>query len=479
MKAGLQDKSYVQRMQALNWDTLYSNHDLGNFLEELREDWKQSFDFVLIDSRTGITDIGGICTIQLPDILMLLLTANDQSLNGSLEVLERIQEAKARFPFDRAKLLVAPIVSRFERRVEYDLADFWLKRFADLFPPIINDWAHKDISAMDLLNYIRIPYIPYWSFGEKLPVIEKGTSDPEDIGFPLETLAALVAQKLSSTDILKKNRDTFVNVAKREPTRIEAGKQEERRQPEALPRKRHTRRNVLVGLGVGLTVAVGGGTALAISRIQSSPTPVQSNATATAQANIVATATTQANIVATATNPVVPPFNVYTDFGDPRNHYTPSGFYGDYGAIKLTENWKITPHSGKTCIQVVYSGIATQRNGWAGVYWQQPENNWGKFPEPTGYNLSHISKLSFWVRGQLGGERIQFLVGGIQGPYGDSLQPAVNTPIITLTTSWQLNTISLEGKNLAHIIGGFAWVAYNTDNPHGATFYLDDIVYSA
>jgi cellulose biosynthesis protein BcsQ len=234
MKAGLQDKSYVKRMQALDWDTLYSGHDLGNFLEELRENWKQFFDFVLIDSRTGITDIGGICTIQLPDILMLLLTANDQSLKGSLDVLERIQETRASFPFDRAKLLVAPVVSRFERRVEYDLADLWLARFAGVFPPLYNDWVHKEISAMDLLNHIRIPYIPKWSFGEKVPVIEKGTSDPEDIGFSLETLAALVAQKLSSTDILIQNRDSFVAIAKSGPTRIKAAQQDERVEMEGL-----------------------------------------------------------------------------------------------------------------------------------------------------------------------------------------------------------------------------------------------------
>jgi hypothetical protein len=252
------------------------------------------------------------------------------------------------------------------------------------------------------------------------------------------------------------------------PARQEVPSAERQRQT-ALPQKRHTRRNVLVGLGLGLTAVVGGGIAFVVSRIQHSPTPIQLNATATAQATIVATATA----------PVTPPFNVYTDFNDPGNHYAPSGFMGDYGAIKLTENWTINPHSGKTCIQVVYSGIATQGKGWAGVYWQQPDNNWGTFPEPAGYNLSHISKLSFWVRGQLGGERIQFLGGGIGQEYPDSLQPAVHTSIITLTTDWQLNTISLEGKDLTHIIGGFAWVANKTDNPHGATFYLDDIVYSA
>jgi hypothetical protein len=86
-----------------------------------------------------------------------------------------------------------------------------LKKFATELGSLYAEWAHKDVTAEDLLNHTRIPYIPYWSFGEKLPVIEKGTDDPEDIGFSLETLAALVAQQLSYSDVLVRNRDSFVN----------------------------------------------------------------------------------------------------------------------------------------------------------------------------------------------------------------------------------------------------------------------------
>src|SRR5207248_9717546 len=118
MNAGMLNTSYRQRMQTLDWTELYAKHDLGNFLEKLREDWKKTLDFVLIDSRTGITDIGGICTVQLPDLLGLLLTANDQSLSGSLEILESIRIAQSSLPFDHSKLLVMPIISRFERRLE-------------------------------------------------------------------------------------------------------------------------------------------------------------------------------------------------------------------------------------------------------------------------------------------------------------------------------------------------------------------------
>ena len=174
--------------------------------------------------------------------------------------------------------------------------------------------------------------------------------------------------------------------------------------------------------------------------------------------------------------PVSSPFNVYTDAGAPENHYVPTGFMGDTKDITMREGWPKNPHRGATCIQVVYSGAASQGFGWAGVYWQAPPNNWGKALEPTGNNLSHLSQLSFWVRGDQGNERITFLVGGITGPYGDSL-PAVSKTI-TLTTSWQLETIDLRGQDLTHVIGGFGWTANNTDNPQGATFYLDDIVFT-
>jgi hypothetical protein len=199
--------------------------------------------------------------------------------------------------------------------------------------------------------------------------------------------------------------------------------------------------------------------------------------------------------------PILPPFNVYTDWGDPGNHYVPSGWMGtainartdnnlsschpsptSNSDISLTENWTENPHSGKTCIRVVFHAATPPDQNWAGVYWQDPVNNWGKTSGPTGYDLSHVSKLSFWVRGAVGGERIDFLVGGITQdrdnnplPYPDSAKEDIG--YITLTTSWQQVPIPLAGDNLSHIIGGFAWVADNSHNPNGATFYLDDIVF--
>ena len=215
LSAGRQDESYVPRMQALDWADLYEQYDLGGFLEKLRGEWKESFDFILVDSRTGITDTSGICTVQLPDFMVLLFTANLQSLKGSIKVVDRARKARDRFPYDRAGLMTLPVATRFESRIEYETAQRWLKAFATELSPIYSPWIHRDVETEDLLNHTRIPYIPYWSFGERLPVIEKGTDDPEDIGFSFETLAALIAQKFSNSDLLVKNRDSFVTLVNR------------------------------------------------------------------------------------------------------------------------------------------------------------------------------------------------------------------------------------------------------------------------
>jgi exo-beta-1,3-glucanase (GH17 family) len=177
--------------------------------------------------------------------------------------------------------------------------------------------------------------------------------------------------------------------------------------------------------------------------------------------------------------PAQMPFPVYTDGSDPGNHFVPSGYMGDQQAVAVNQYWAGDPHGGKTCMQVTYRGAVSGGIGWAGVYWQSPVGNWGTVPGPTGYDLRRATRLTFWLRGTTGAERVQFLVGGITGRYGDSLQPAVKTPVLKLSTAWRQVTITLAGKNLTHIIGGFAWVASARDNPHGAVFYLDDIMYSA
>ena len=168
------------------------------------------------------------------------------------------------------------------------------------------------------------------------------------------------------------------------------------------------------------------------------------------------------------------PFPVYTDGRSPDNHYVASGYMGDYSDVGVVMSSFDNPHTGTTCIKITYSNAVSQGARWVGVYWQNPANNWGD--RQGGFDLTGATKLSFWVRGENGGERIEeFKMGGVTGLYPDSDIAGIG-PVL-LTTEWKQYEMDLRGKDLSYISGGFAWATNIDVNPEGATFYLDDIRY--
>jgi len=182
----------------------------------------------------------------------------------------------------------------------------------------------------------------------------------------------------------------------------------------------------------------------------------------------------EASIVKPAQKPKFKPFKVYTDANSPDNHYAPSGWMGDYGDIQLSQDHFDNPRSGTTSMKISYSAARTQGANWAGMYWQNPPNNWGS--RRGGYDLTGASKCVFWARGEKGGEKVdEFRVGGIPGEYADSDVAGIG-PVI-LTQEWKRYEIDLTDMDLVSISGGFMWSANVDGNPQGFVIYLDDIRY--
>jgi cellulose biosynthesis protein BcsQ/tetratricopeptide (TPR) repeat protein len=213
MPAGRLDHDYAARMQALDWEYLYAETQLGEALERVRAELKSAYDFVLVDSRTGITDIGGICTVQLPDLLVFLFTASHQSLEGSLDVVERAAAERQRSSFDRAQIPALPVITRFEMTVEVDIAREWMRRFEERLAHVLKIWVHREVPLAELLPLIRVPHVAKWSFGERLPALEEGTADPQSIGYAFESLAALIANQLQRSELFIANRRVYVVTA--------------------------------------------------------------------------------------------------------------------------------------------------------------------------------------------------------------------------------------------------------------------------
>lgn len=187
--------AYLDRLNSLDWPDFFKVGG-GDRLEKLRTEWKRRYDFVLVDSRTGLSDSGGVCTIQLPDILAVMFTANNQSLLGARDASRLALEARRSLAYTRMSLTILPIPARIGVN-ELTTVQEWVGRFAEEFRDLISDWLPKGISAAEVLHRLKIPQQDYFSFGERLAVIDQGVSDFAGMGFAYSVISRVLLDDLA------------------------------------------------------------------------------------------------------------------------------------------------------------------------------------------------------------------------------------------------------------------------------------------
>ncbi len=163
------------------------------------------------------------------------------------------------------------------------------------------------------------------------------------------------------------------------------------------------------------------------------------------------------------------PYPVYRDGAN--GPWYVSGYMGNTGAMKVDDRCAEKPHSGETCMKVEYSA----NDNWAGIFWQSPAGDWGD--KPGGANLSKALTLVFWARGEKGGEKVSFFMGGIgkDKPFHDTANRKLEN--VVLKKSWTRYRITLDGEDLSQIKTGFGFNFGGQGKPFA--FYLDDIEYIA
>jgi len=173
-------------------------------------------------------------------------------------------------------------------------------------------------------------------------------------------------------------------------------------------------------------------------------------------------------------------FHVYLNYGAEENGFVSSGWMGDISAIHLNDCYQWGDDWADRAVQAQYAPSLEDKKGWAGIYWQYPENNWGTMPE--GYDLQGYAQLRFRAKSDRDGDEIKFFVGGVfTGTYPSSIPSPLyvyesdSEGFVTLDTEWQEFHINLLDADLSHVIDGFGWVAERRRVPDGTTFYLDDI----
>ena len=200
LHAGIDDADYPERLRSIDWNVLFEQ-GLGNTLEQWRNDACGLYDYVLIDSRTGLTDVGGVCSILLPDYVVALFTSNEQSVDGTFEAMNRAKAAHAQLPLDRSKLLVVPIPARDESNTEYEKAREWRTRYGQKLAPLLSDWMPIGKNPLEVFDFLKIPHVPFWSFGEQLPVLSEDARNPKTLAYSYSLIARLLDSGLDWSEV--------------------------------------------------------------------------------------------------------------------------------------------------------------------------------------------------------------------------------------------------------------------------------------
>ncbi|HEX5100441.1 MAG TPA: NB-ARC domain-containing protein [Polyangiaceae bacterium] len=167
--------SYAEAVQRFDWAEFYARYEGEGFFEWMRRELTNPAlaDVVIIDSRTGVTEMGGVCTRQLPDVVVCLCAPNAQNLDGV---------ARLAASFNHAE-----VVARRGRRVETVMVPSRVDHDNTELKTTLRSWFDERFSANTPEKFktlksdfwaLRIPYLSSYAYREHLAVGDPN-ADPD------------------------------------------------------------------------------------------------------------------------------------------------------------------------------------------------------------------------------------------------------------------------------------------------------------
>jgi hypothetical protein len=213
LSAGRQNRDYSAAVSSLDWDNFYDRLGGGRFFRAMREDMKDKYDYVLIDSRTGLSDVADICTIELPDVLAVCFTLSDQSIEGAASVARQISSR-----YRERNIRVLPVPMRIEdgEKEKLDVGRALARMRFEGFP----EGMTQERSAQHWAS-VEVPYKPFYAFEETLATFGDDPGSPTSLLASFERIADAVtdgritAMQPIPEELRMQYRDAFT---RRQPT---------------------------------------------------------------------------------------------------------------------------------------------------------------------------------------------------------------------------------------------------------------------
>ncbi|PWU10755.1 MAG: hypothetical protein C5B51_03775 [Terriglobia bacterium] len=180
--AGRPGPEYARNVAGFDWEEFYRRYNGYDVIERLQTVLRRQYDEVLIDSRTGVTEMGGVCTVQLSDAIVLCVTLSQQSIDGASRMADGID--KQRRVKSEPGVRIFPVITRVEGTPDALARDAVVERFDHYL------WHLPPRARADYWRIAVIPYARSFAFQERLYAFAEDTSDRHVMSAAIEQMTA-------------------------------------------------------------------------------------------------------------------------------------------------------------------------------------------------------------------------------------------------------------------------------------------------
>ena len=177
---------YALNVRSFDWQDFYFNWEGELFFEWLRGQLvPERYDLVLVDSRTGVTEMGGICAYQLGDVIVMMCAANHQNVRGTQNVAADFLSPQVLALRQNRPPQIVVVPARIEQRRQ-ELLDEFMARFEATFGDRVPEALRaRGMGFADLL----VPYEPQYAFDERILADPANVAQRERIATAFHRLA--------------------------------------------------------------------------------------------------------------------------------------------------------------------------------------------------------------------------------------------------------------------------------------------------
>ena len=180
--AGRSGPSYSVAVSSFNWVQFYERLGGAALLKQAKERMREDYDYVLIDSQPGVSQVSGICTVDMPDVLVVCCGLNRQSVVSAAAVARSVEQQRQGNP-----CLIYPVLMRVDWSEKEMLDNARLEATRE-FEPIMNHIRDR----AEYWSDTEVPYTPYYSYVEVLAPFAESARNTTSILSSAERLTSYI-----------------------------------------------------------------------------------------------------------------------------------------------------------------------------------------------------------------------------------------------------------------------------------------------